>query len=65
MSVTDPLGFTAAGIACGIKASGAADLALVATDDGVPVAAAGVFTANLATAAPVRVSRAHLSATGG
>ena len=29
------------------------------------VAAAGVFTANLATAAPVQVSRAHLAATGG
>ena len=34
MSVTAPAGFVAAGLACGIKASGAPDLALVATDDG-------------------------------
>lgn len=61
MSVTAPRGFRAAGIACGIKPSGAPDLALVATDDGGPVPAAGVFTANLAAAAPVLVSRAHLA----
>ena len=30
-----------------------------------PVPAAGVFTSNLAAAAPVQVSRAHLEATGG
>ena len=30
-----------------------------------PVPAAGVFTGNLAPAAPVQVSRAHLAATGG
>ncbi|HEV7887365.1 MAG TPA: bifunctional glutamate N-acetyltransferase/amino-acid acetyltransferase ArgJ [Acidimicrobiales bacterium] len=63
MSVTEPKGFTAAGVACGVKASGDKDLALVATDDGAPVAAAAVFTANLATAAPVQVSRQHLQAT--
>ena len=44
MSVTAPDGFVAAGLACGIKASGALDLALVATDDGRTVPAAGVFT---------------------
>jgi glutamate N-acetyltransferase/amino-acid N-acetyltransferase len=55
----------AAGFACGIKESGAPDLALVATADGRPVPAAGVFTSNLAAAAPVQVSRAHLAATGG
>jgi glutamate N-acetyltransferase/amino-acid N-acetyltransferase len=55
----------AAGLACGIKASGALDLALVATDDGVPVPAAATFTTNLAAAPPVRVSRQHLAATGG
>jgi glutamate N-acetyltransferase / amino-acid N-acetyltransferase len=65
MSVTAPAGFVAAGVACGIKASGAADLALVATADGAPVSAAGVFTSNRAPAAPVQVSRAHLDATGG
>jgi glutamate N-acetyltransferase/amino-acid N-acetyltransferase len=58
-------GFVAAGVACGIKESGAPDLALVATAGGRPVPAAGVFTSNLAAAAPVQVSRAHLEATGG
>ncbi len=65
MSVTAPRGFVAAGAACGVKASGAPDLALVATADGRPVPAAGVFTSNKATAAPVLVSRSHLAATGG
>jgi glutamate N-acetyltransferase / amino-acid N-acetyltransferase len=65
VSVTAPLGFTASGVACGIKASGATDLALVATEDGVAVPAAAVFTSNKATAAPVQVSREHLAATGG
>lgn len=65
MTVTSPKGFVAGGIACGIKPSGAPDLSLVATDDARPVPAAAVFTANLATAAPVQVSRAHLEATNG
>ncbi len=65
MSVTAAPGFVGAGIACGIKASGDLDLALVTTDDGRPVAAAAVFTANKSTAAPVVVSRAHLAATSG
>ena len=65
MSVVAPAGFVAGGAACGIKASGDADLALVATADGAPVAAAGVFTQNLVVAAPVTVSRRHLAATGG
>ncbi|CAA9255531.1 MAG: Glutamate N-acetyltransferase @ N-acetylglutamate synthase [uncultured Acidimicrobiales bacterium] len=65
MSVTSPLGFVAAGVHAGIKASGDLDLALVATADAVPVAAAAVFTQNLACAAPVQVSRGHLAATGG
>jgi len=64
VSVTAPEGFVASGLACGIKASGAPDLALVASASGT-VAAAGVFTANLAAAAPVQVSRAHLAATAG
>jgi glutamate N-acetyltransferase/amino-acid N-acetyltransferase len=61
--VCTPDGFTAAGVACGIKASGAPDLALLACDRPVPVAA--VFTTNRAAAAPVIVSREHLAATGG
>jgi glutamate N-acetyltransferase / amino-acid N-acetyltransferase len=65
VSVTAPRGFVAAGGAAGIKAGGALDLAVVATADGRAVPAAGVFTANLAAAAPVQVSRAHLAATGG
>src|SRR5688500_18041018 len=65
MSVTAAPGFVAAGIACGIKESGAPDLALVATDDGKPVTAAAVFTANKAKAAPVQVTAAHLAATNG
>jgi len=65
MSVTAAQGFVAAGVAAGVKQSGDLDVALVATDDGVAVPAAGVFTSNLMTAAPVLVSRAHLQATGG
>ena len=60
MSVTAASGFEAAGIACGIKDGAAPDLALVATADRRPVTAAGVFTTNLATAAPVQISREHL-----
>ncbi len=65
MSVTVAAGFVAAGAACGLKADGRPDLALVATDDGLPVAAAGVFTSNKAPAAPVQASRSHLEATAG
>jgi glutamate N-acetyltransferase / amino-acid N-acetyltransferase len=61
VSVTAVDGFEAAGIASGIKPSGAADLALVATANRQPVSAAGVFTTNLATAAPVQISRRHLA----
>ena len=65
MSVTAVPGFVAAGMACGVKASGADDLAMVATADGTPVTAAGVFTSNRMTAPPVLVCRDHLLATGG
>ena len=65
MSVTAPAGFVAAGVSAGIKSSGDPDLALVATEDGRPVAAAAVFTRNLVQAAPVQVCRSHLAATGG
>jgi glutamate N-acetyltransferase/amino-acid N-acetyltransferase len=60
VSVTAVPGFDAAGVACGIKPNGDPDLALLATHDRRPVPAAGVFTTNLATAAPVQISRAHL-----
>ncbi|MFF4226523.1 bifunctional glutamate N-acetyltransferase/amino-acid acetyltransferase ArgJ [Streptomyces sp. L500] len=52
MSVTAAKGFTAAGIAAGIKDSGQPDLALV-VNQGPRLAAAGVFTANRVKAAPV------------
>ena len=65
MSVTAPGGFVAAGHACGIKESGDPDLAVVATASNRAVPAAAVFTSNLATAAPVLVSRDHLATTGG
>jgi glutamate N-acetyltransferase/amino-acid N-acetyltransferase len=65
VSVTAPRGFVAVGGFAGIKAGEVPDVAVVATADGRAVPAAGVFTANLAAAAPVQVSRAHLAATGG
>ena len=54
--VCAPAGFSASGVACGIKANGAPDLAIVACDHTAPAAA--VFTTNRAVAAPVIVSRA-------
>ncbi|MEV4974313.1 bifunctional glutamate N-acetyltransferase/amino-acid acetyltransferase ArgJ [Streptomyces scopuliridis] len=52
MSVTAAQGFTAAGIAAGIKENGGPDLALV-VNNGPRRAAAGVFTSNRVKAAPV------------
>jgi len=52
MSVTAPLGFRAAGVAAGLKASGSRDVAVV-INDGPSRAVAGVFTANRVKAAPV------------
>ncbi|MGK5673052.1 bifunctional glutamate N-acetyltransferase/amino-acid acetyltransferase ArgJ [Micromonospora sp. URMC 106] len=52
MSVTTPRGFRAAGVAAGLKASGASDVALV-VNDGPDAGVAGVFTANRVKAAPV------------
>jgi glutamate N-acetyltransferase / amino-acid N-acetyltransferase len=52
MSVTAAKGFLAAGVAAGIKPSGALDLALV-VNDGPATTAAGVFTRNQVKAAPV------------
>ncbi|WP_067668971.1 bifunctional glutamate N-acetyltransferase/amino-acid acetyltransferase ArgJ [Nocardia miyunensis] len=60
--VTAPLGFRAAGIAAGIKATGKPDLALV-VNEGPECAAAGVFTRNKVKAAPVLWSQQVL--TGG
>ncbi|HEU4490858.1 MAG TPA: bifunctional glutamate N-acetyltransferase/amino-acid acetyltransferase ArgJ [Jiangellales bacterium] len=52
MSVTAAGGFRAAGVAAGLKSSGAPDVALV-VNDGPSMAAAGVVTANRVKAAPV------------
>jgi glutamate N-acetyltransferase/amino-acid N-acetyltransferase len=62
--VTAPQGFRSAALHCGIKATvGALDLTVVAADD--KAAAAGIFTTNLAQAAPVIVSRDHLQRSHG
>jgi glutamate N-acetyltransferase / amino-acid N-acetyltransferase len=61
--ITWPRGFRAAGGTCGLKASGAPDLTLIVADG--PCTAAGVFTTNALTSAPVNVGQRHLRATGG
>ena len=60
--ITAPAGFRAAGAACGIKSSGL-DLALLTSTP--PARAAGIFTTNLAVAAPVTVTREHLRRSDG
>lgn len=57
-----PRGFSASGVACGIKKSGL-DLALFVSDR--PAAAAARFTTNRFRAAPVLVSAAHLRSSRG
>ena len=57
--VTAPGGFRASGVACGIKANGRRDLAVIATSQ--PVSAAALFTTNKAQAAPVTISQQHLA----
>jgi glutamate N-acetyltransferase/amino-acid N-acetyltransferase len=52
VSVTAAKGFTASGVAAGIKQNGNPDLALV-VNNGPRLAAAGVFTSNRVKAAPV------------
>lgn len=60
MSTTAPQGFTASGIAAGIKTSGTKDLAVV-HNEGPHFRAAGVFTRNRIQAAPVKWSRQAVS----
>ena len=60
--ITAPAGYRAAGVACGLKPSGL-DVALVVSDD--VASAAGLFTTNLAVAAPVVVSKTQLARSGG
>ncbi len=52
MTVTTPAGFRAAGVAAGLKSSGAPDVAVV-VNDGPEIGVAGVFTSNRVKAAPV------------
>ena len=56
--VTQPKGFKANGLACGIKKSGKPDLALIVSD--VPAVGAAVFTKNSVKAAPLVVSQKHI-----
>jgi glutamate N-acetyltransferase / amino-acid N-acetyltransferase len=61
--ITAAAGFRAAGVAAGIKRSGALDVTLIVADQ--PAAAAALFTTNQVQAAPVQVSRANLAAARG
>ena len=62
--VTAPQGFRSAALHCGIKAkTGALDLTVLAADGNA--SAAGIFTTNLAQAAPVIVSKRHLERSKG
>jgi glutamate N-acetyltransferase/amino-acid N-acetyltransferase len=51
-------GVLSAGVACGLKASGKPDLALVVSEG--PATVAATFTTNRVQAAPIQVSRRHL-----
>jgi glutamate N-acetyltransferase/amino-acid N-acetyltransferase len=61
--ITAPAGYRAAGVSCGIKATGKPDMAIVASQ--ARASAAAVFTTNLAQAAPILVSRDHIERSGG
>lgn len=56
-------GFRVAGISAGLKANNAPDFALIVSDR--PCSAAGMFTTNLAKAAPVLLDQETLAANGG
>ena len=56
MSITAPAGFTAAGVAAGLKSTGAKDVALV-TNQGPTFDSATVFTANRCQANPILWSK--------
>jgi glutamate N-acetyltransferase/amino-acid N-acetyltransferase len=58
-----PRAFRFSATACGLKKTGALDLALLSSD--VPASAAAVFTQNLVVAAPVTLSKANLRASKG
>jgi glutamate N-acetyltransferase/amino-acid N-acetyltransferase len=58
--ITAPLGFSAAGLACGIKHSGQPDLTLIVADR--TCAVAGVFTTNQLPSPSVMICRQHVHA---
>ena len=58
-AITSPRGFLAAGVACGIKKSGKADLALLVCPTSAKAAA--VFTTNKITSAAVEISKKHIN----
>ena len=62
IGITSPRGFSAAGMACGIKPSGKPDLALIVCDR--ECYAAGVFTRSATPSAPVVLGQAQLGKTG-
>jgi len=57
-TITSPRGFLAAGVRCGIKKSGKADLALLVCPAGAKAAA--VFTTNKIVSAAVTISKKHI-----
>jgi glutamate N-acetyltransferase/amino-acid N-acetyltransferase len=57
-TITAPKGFTAAGLYCGVKQSGAPDLALVCCPTGAKAAA--MFTTNAIQAASVTLCKKHI-----
>lgn len=58
-----PKGFRFSATACGLKKTGALDLAILSSD--IPASAAAVFTQNLVVAAPVTLSKKHLATSKG
>ena len=63
VAVACPVGFSASRLACGIKPTGDAELALICCEQVANVAA--VFTQNLVRAAPIEISAQHLQRSGG
>lgn len=57
--VTYPQGFTAAGVACGLKKNGQPDVALVVCPDGTT--AAGIFTRNMVKGHSLQLCRSHVA----
>lgn len=58
-SITTPIGFRAAGVACGLKTDKQPDLALIVSD--VPAQAAGVFTRNVVQGHSLQLTRQHIA----